>query len=75
MRLAKQTVYLRLNSRFYSATPEVRFASNTVFSDCGTNVFRDNYGRLRYEGSAEVTRATNVYVWHRAHFTDVIFFR
>lgn len=26
-----------------------RFASNAVFTECNTNVFRDNFGRLRYD--------------------------
>lgn len=27
--------------------PVHRFASNVVFDNCDTNVFRDNFGRLR----------------------------
>ncbi|CAN0007449.1 unnamed protein product [Scytosiphon promiscuus] len=45
-----------MRSVFYNeAGGSIEFASNAVFADVGTNVFRSNYGRLRFYGDATFT--------------------
>ena len=40
-----------MNHAFLSAASVSRFAGNAVFDNCGSNVFRDQFGRLRCEES------------------------